>query len=85
MNPGRESFVFVGWLGEDLKNTPHHPRFCLDSDLDTDDFANMGLFIDEVSRTVPTTFKHKNTLDNGIGIAAAASMFSAYESTEEAL
>ena len=64
------------------KNTPHHPRFCLDSDLDTDDFANMALFIDEVSRTVTTTFKLKNTLDNGIGIVAAASMFSGYESTE---
>jgi len=34
-----------------------------------------ALFIDEVSRTVITTFKLKNTLDNGIGIAAAASMF----------
>jgi hypothetical protein len=59
MNPGRESCDFVGWSGEDQKNTPHHPRFCLDSDLDTDDFANMGLFIDEVSRTVTTTFKLK--------------------------
>jgi len=63
MIPGRESCVFVDWSGEDQKNTPHHPRFCLDSDLDTDDFANMGLFIDEVSRTVTTTFKIKNTLD----------------------
>jgi len=48
-------------LGETRKNTHHHPRFCLDWNLDTDDFANMGLFINEVSRTVPTTFKLKNT------------------------
>jgi len=67
---------FVGWSGDDQKNTQHHPRFCLDWNLDTDDFANMSLFIDEVSRIVPTTFKIKNTLGSGIGIAAAASMFS---------
>ena len=48
------------------KNTQHYPRFCLDWNLDTDDFFN---FIDEVSRTVPTTFKYKNTPDNSIGKA----------------
>ena len=35
----------VGWK----KNTQQHPRFCLDWNLDTDDFANPGLFIKEVS------------------------------------
>jgi len=71
-NP-RENLVFLldGQVKTRLtweKNTQHHPRFCLDWNLDTDDFANMCLFIDEVSWSVPTAFENKNTLDNGIGI-----------------
>jgi len=34
-----------------------------------------ALFIDEVSRNVPTAIQTKNTLDNGIERAAAESMF----------
>jgi len=55
-------------------NTRTTLAFCLDWNLDTDDFTNMGLFSDEVSRRVPTALK-KNYLDNGIGIAGVEGMF----------
>ena len=70
-------FVLLdGWVeapGKEKKILSQHPRFCHDWTLDTDDFFNIDLFIDEVSRNCTNNLQNsKNTLDNGIGIAAAA-------------